>query len=173
MRWPGRRAAVPPEVLERTVGSGERVLASAQAADGTWLVGTRDRLYAVSADGEPTTLRWEEVQHADWDRDTETLRVERIGPGGVPVVAGSWQVTEPGALLTLVRERISASVLLQRRVDIARKRGFTVIARRPPSGQGDVTWAVEYDAGVDPGDPAVDTAVEAALRDAQESVGMA
>ena len=61
---------------------------------------------------------------------------------------------------------------MQRRVDLERKRGLSVIARRPPSRPGEVTWAYELDPGVDPADPAVAAAAEAALREAQESLGL-
>lgn len=148
-----------------------RPLAAVETADGTWLVGTRDALHVVGA--APTVvLPWERVQRADWDRDTSTLQVEQVEDYGAPVRPMSFEVPEPGALLQLLRERVTASVVLQRRVDLARKRGFTVIARRPPSGHGEVSWAYQFDTGVDPNDPAVMAAAESALREAQESLGL-
>jgi hypothetical protein len=61
---------------------------------------------------------------------------------------------------------------MQRRIDLEKRRGFSIIARRPPSRPGEVTWAYELDSGVDPDDPAVAAAAEAALREAQESLGL-
>ncbi len=84
---PGRRLEVPPWVTEACLARRERALAATEAADGTWLVGTRDHLYAV-APGEPpavSTFAWEQVQRGDWDRDTATLRLERIIGFGEPV----------------------------------------------------------------------------------------
>ena len=151
----------------------EKPLAAAETEGGDWLVGTRDAFHAVTADGTVrSTLRWEQVQRADWDQDADTLRVERVEDYGRPVTAYSFVLPEPGLLLTLVRERVTASVLLQRRVEVARKRGFSVIGRRSPGGRGEVTWAFEFDAGVDPDDPAVMETAQAALRDAQESLGL-
>jgi hypothetical protein len=148
-------------------------LAAVRAQDGTWLVGTRETLCVVAADGvEQTALPWEQVHRADWDADSSTLRVERIEEFGRPVTAYSFTLEEPDALLELVRERVTASVLLQRRVELERKRGFSVIARRSPTGRGEVGWAYEFDRGIDPGDPAVMAAAQAALRDAQESLGL-
>jgi len=60
-----------------------------------------------------------------------------------------------GLLLELVRERVTASVVLQRRVITDGTRGLLVIGRRPPTGDGEVIWAYQFDAGVDPEDPAV------------------
>ena len=148
-------------------------LAVAEAQDGPWLVGTRDAFHAVAADGAvAAVLRWEQVLRADWDDETETLQVERVEEYGQPVTAYSFVLTEPGLLLALVRERVTASVLLQRRVDLGRRRGFSVIGRRAPGGRGEVTWSYEFDRGVDPEDPAVMAAAEAALRDARESLGL-
>ena len=161
---------VPAPVRAEVPG---KVLAAVEAQDGTWLVGTRDAFHAVHPDGATeVALRWEEVQRADWDLDTETLQVVAVGEYGRPVTAYSFVLPAPGALLPLVRERVTASVLLQRRVDVERKRGFSVIGRRSPTGRGDVTWAFEFDRGVDPDDPAVMAAAEAALRDARESLGL-
>ena len=62
-------------------------------------------------------------------------------------------MTEPGRLLELVRERITASVVLQRHVPIAGKRGVRVIARRRAAGSRELSWLFEYDEGIDPDRP--------------------
>jgi hypothetical protein len=80
-------------------------------------------------------------------------------------------VSEPGLLLAMVRERVTASVLLQRRVPVDGRLGVVVIARRPPRGQGDIIWAVEFDAGLDPEDPLVAEAAADGLRAAQDELG--
>ena len=162
--------AVPLPVRAEVRG---KALAVAEAGDGTWLVGTRDAFHAVRPDGTPVVvLPWEQVLRADWDEETETLQVERVEDYGQPVSAYSFVLAEPGTLLALVRERVTASVLLQRRIDLERRRGFSVIGRRAPGGGGEVTWAYEFDRGVDPQDPGVMAAAEAALRDARESLGL-
>ncbi|WP_148575654.1 hypothetical protein [Nocardioides caldifontis] len=166
MRLFGRGAELPAEVRAAVRG---RPLASARAEDGTWLVGTRDALFVVGDD--PVCLRWERVLRGDWDQDTSTLTVERVEEYGEPTTAWSFVLPEPGGLVPLLRERVSASVLLQRRVPIEKKRGLIVIARRPPAG-GTVTWAYQFDRGIDTADPDVAAAAEEALRDAQESLGL-
>jgi hypothetical protein len=166
MRLFGRAAELPAEVRSAVRG---RPLASARAEDGTWLVGTRDALFLVGP--APVCLRWERVLRADWDQDTSTLTVERVEEYGEPTTTWAFVLPEPGGVVPLLRERVSASVVLQRRVPLEKKRGLTVIARRPPSG-GAVTWAYQLDPGVDPADPAVAAAAEEALRDAQESLGL-
>ena len=63
-------------------------------------------------------------------------------------------------------------MLLQRHVAVEGSRGVRVIARRAPSGDRAVTWLFEYDEGVDPDDPLVAQAAEAALAAARDEVGL-
>ena len=162
-----RRAAPPVEV-----GSGERVLARAESSSGT-LAGTRDALYLPIGDGgdQWTRVPWEQVEAADWDGENEVLRVVEVGTWGEAKPEHRFVVTEPGRLLQLVRERVTASLVLQRHTPISGKRGVRVIARRAPRGNQPVRWFFAYDEGVDPTDPFVDTAAQAALAAAREEVG--
>jgi hypothetical protein len=158
-------------VLAAGVLPGERVLAAAHAADGTWLLATRDRLTTVR-DAHVVRLRWEEVQRAEWDRDSTTLSVEAVRDYGEPVATVAFEIAEPGQLVPLVRERVDASILLQRRIPVVGKRGFTVVARRPPSGRGELIWSFEFDPGIDPEDAVVSAAADLALGEAKESLGL-
>ena len=171
-RLTGRRSEVPDEVLAAAVPSGERVLAATRAVDGTWLVATRERFAAQGPDGAVVRLRWEEVQRAEWDRDSATLTVQAVRDYGQPVATTTYEVQEPGPLVALVRERVDASVVLQRRVPVVGRRGFTLVARRPPAGTGGLTWAVEFDPGIDPDDAVVAAAADLALGEAKESLGL-
>ena len=111
------------------MAAGERVLAWTAATTGEVLAGTREALYL---DG--TRLAWEDVEAADWDRDTEQFRVVEVGHWGERRVEHRFAIAEPRRLLELVRERVTASVLLVRHVPLDGRRGVRVIARRPPAG---------------------------------------
>jgi hypothetical protein len=74
-------------------------------------------------------------------------------------------------LLQLLRERVTASVLVSRHVPVTGRRGVRIIGRRAPSGRADVQWLYEYDEGVDPEDPFVRAAAETALTAAQADAG--
>ena len=166
-----RGALVPAEVSVRAgLGRGDGVLAAAVADDGTWLLGCRDALVLVGATGV-TRLPWERVETADWDRDGSRLRVSEVGEFGQVRPVHVLTVPEPGLLLPMVRERVTASVLLQRRVPVLGRLGVLVVARRPPRGRGDITWAVEYDAGLDPDDPLVAQVAADGVRAAQDELG--
>jgi hypothetical protein len=164
-----RRRTRPPV----DVAAGEKVLAWAESASGPVVAGTRDALYLTSSGaGLDTRLPWEQVEAADWDRDTSRLRISEVGSWGEERIVHTLTIEEPGRLLELVRERVTASVVLQRHVPISSRRGLRVIARRAPRGDRPLAWYFEYDEGVDPDDPAVRAAAAAALAAARDEVGL-
>ncbi|MFC4783566.1 hypothetical protein ACT8ZV_03780 [Nocardioides sp. MAHUQ-72] len=148
------------------VPSGERVLAWAEGAEGV-VAGTRDALYVGDR-----RLAWELVEAADWDRETSVLRVSEVGTWGEQRREHRFTLEEPGLLLELVRERVTASVVLQRHVPVQGRRGLRVIARRAPRGDQPLLWLYEYDAGVDPADPEVRRLAAEALEAARADVGL-
>ncbi len=152
-----------------TVARGEKVLAWCESVDDVVLAGTRDAFYIGST--PVTRIPWEQVKTADWDNDTDVLRIVLVGDWGSQRPIHSFGLTEPGRLLELVRERITSSVVLQRHVPIAGRRGVRVIGRRSPQGAGEIEWFFEYDEGVDPEDPAVHEAAATALAAARADVG--
>ncbi len=168
-----RRRERPPIRVER----GERLLADTVAAEGH-LGGTRDALYLLrSRPGatfeltETVRIPWEEIEAADWDQDSSVLRVSEVGTWGELRPAHRFTIEEPGRLLELVRERVTASIVLQRHVSVDGRRGLRVIARRAPRGDRPVQWVYEYDEGVDPDDPEVRRLAAEALEAAQQEVG--
>ena len=161
MRAP-RRAARPDVPLQK----GEKVLAWATAEDGRTIAGTRDALYLGDL-----RLPWQEVEAADWDRDTSVLRVSEVGTWGEQRAEHEVILDDPRSLLQLVRERITASVVLVRHTSVQGRRGVRVVARRALSGDTSLRWFYEYDEGIDPDDPVVRLAAESALAPARAEVG--
>jgi hypothetical protein len=168
-----RRGDRSPLRVER----GERLLADAVAEQGH-LGGTRDALYLLRARGgatfeltETVRIPWEDVEAAEWDQESSVLRVTEVGTWGEQRPEYRYTIEEPGRLLELVRERVTASIVLQRHVPVDGRRGVRVIARRAPRGDRPVAWIFEYDEGVDPADPAVQEAAEQALEAARADVG--
>ena len=161
-----RRERPPVEV-----SAGERILAWAPLVGGGWVVGTRDALYLPTG-----RLPWEQIEAADWDNDLSRLRVSEVGRWGEPRVEHPLALDESGAdadrFLQLLRERVTASVLLVRHVPISGRHGVRVVARKAPSGQSPVQWVFQYDEGIDPEDPFVRTAAADALDAARSDVGI-
>ncbi|TYL51862.1 hypothetical protein FXB39_08665 [Nocardioides sp. BGMRC 2183] len=127
--------------------------------------GTREALYL------PHRLPWEQIAAARWDEEEGLLRVTEVAPWGV--VPPSHEVPLDGAmrLLQLVRERVTATIVLQRQVPLSGRHGARIFARRPPHSTAPLAWFVEYDEGLDPADPAVREQVDAALAVARSDVG--
>ncbi|TIC83949.1 hypothetical protein [Nocardioides sp. GY 10127] len=162
----GRRA--PRLVLPR----GERLLAVARTEDGLLVGGSRNALHAGAPGEAPTaSLAWERVQAADWDAETGELVVAEVGTWGEERVVHRWRPVDAGRLLQLVRERVTASVVLQRHRKVVGERGVRVVVRRAPSGAGEPEWFVEFDTGLDPADPAVRAAAQDLLAEARGLVG--
>jgi hypothetical protein len=156
-----RRTSPPVEV-----GPGEKVLAWAEATGGA-VAGTVAALYLP----EGLRIPWEQVEAADWDLETETLKVTEVGTWGAARPVHSVVLQDPALLLQLVRERVTATVVLQRHVAIRGRSGVRVIARRAPTGARELSWLFEYDEGVDPADPFVEHAAQEALAAARDEVG--
>ena len=176
MRFLDRGGRVPADVLARAdLPRGEKVLAHTVAKDGTWLLGTRLRLVLVGGGDSPGERRaveipWETIEDAAWKQDDARLRFTETGQYGELRPTYSFEVEDPALLLQLVRERVTASVVLQRRVLVRGRLGLTVIARRSPVG-GPVAWMHAYDEGLDPDDPEVAAVADRALEQAQAEVG--
>jgi hypothetical protein len=176
MRLFTRDTAAPADVVARAgLPAGERVLAATCADDGQWLLATRRRLVIVPPDesgsAEPLAIGWEQVEAADWSRDEDRLRVSQVGEYGEPRPVHEFVLDDPGKFLPLLRERVTASVVLQRRVVVRGTQGLFVVARRVPD-TGEITWAYELDPGVDPDDPEVRRLAELGLQAAAEELGL-
>lgn len=142
------------------VRPGERVLAEAEAPDGV-VAGTRAALYLADR-----RIPWEQVDAASWNSEAGVLTVTETAPWGEPQPVHRIPLTDAARLLELVRERVTATVVLQRSFDHGQ-----VLARRSPTGSQEITWFVRYDPGADPADPAVAAATDAALAQARADVG--
>lgn len=173
-RFGRRRAEQPP----LPVVAGERVLAWASGPDGVAAGGTRGALL-VRRPGEPDLrLPWQEVEAADWDAEGEVLRVVEVGTFGSVRPEHHLRLDDPGRLLQLVRERVTASIVLQRHVPVRDGKGVTVLGRRAPAGSvgstgedAGLAWFHRYDPGIDPEDPVVRRAADAATAAARVEVG--
>lgn len=170
MRWwrrGGERTSVP------TLQRGEQALASATGRDGTVVVATRDAFHVVPPGDQGRRVPWEEVEAADWDDDSSTFRLSEVGDWGQVRPEHRVVLDDDAALLLqLVRERVTASIVLQRHVQVA-SGALRVIGRRAPHGAERVSWVFEYDQAVDPDDPAVRAAAQEALARAKDEVGHA
>ena len=159
---------------------GERPLAWADvddpdAADGgagayPW-VGTRAALYVPTEDGY-RRVPWTSVDRADWNESAQQLRVVELAPFGevMPLTVGRLRGAD--RLLQLVRERVTASIVVARTVPVRGRLAVRVVARRDPDRVAELSWSAVLDRGLDASDPAVVDAAEAALVRVRDEVGL-
>lgn len=171
MRSLRKLPAVPDAVRHRLrLVEGERVLAAAVDTGGAWHVGTDRALHLAVGDGW-RRLPWERVDRARFDDATARLEVVEVVDFGEPEPAHSLALVEPRRLLELVRDRVTASVLLSRNVPVPDSRGVKVVARRSPVG-GPVEWSFWLDRGLRPDDPQVQAAIAAGRASAESELGL-
>lgn len=130
---PLRDTKVPelPAQCQPELTRGEKVLASAQEDNtGVWIVLTTYRILTMAENGDVQVNReWHEVDTGSWDPDTFTLSASWIDS----VRGLQWQlrkVTGPGRIPEVFRERVSASVILVREVNLGSKRTARITIRK-------------------------------------------
>jgi hypothetical protein len=166
--WPSQlvdavRAAAPGR---------ESILAAAELDGGGWAAGTREALYIPAGDGL-RRLGWEAVERAEWDSDESVLHVWEATPFGTPMRRTDLRMEHPGRFGQLVRERISASILVQRHVPLAGNKGVRIIGRRNPAvHDADVHWSFVLDEGLQPDDPDLLNRAETALAALRTELGI-
>ena len=174
-----RRTPWPPELAEAVraaadkEGTGrETVLAAVQVDGAGWAAGSRAALYLPDGGGL-RRLGWENVERAEWNADESTLRVWETADFGTPMPRTDLRIDDPGRFGQLVRERISASVLVQRHVRLVGKTGVRIVARRSPAHRdAEVTWTFVLDQGLDPDRPGLLDDAERALAALRDELGV-
>lgn len=170
LRRPSRRTPALPANLPLKLEPGERPLAWASDGESHWYVGTHRALH-ICAESDCVRLPWETVERAEWDRDAEHLEVVELADFGTHKPTHRAALQTPERLLQLVRERITASVVMTHFVPVQGKRGITVVARRAPHSSGPLLWSVVVDRHLDETSSLVTAAAEQGLADAQVEVG--
>lgn len=123
--------ALPKQVRARLdLARGERILAAAADAAGTWVVVGTARLYAVppatDAAAQVQVWPWHLVDAGAWDHDTFTLTVTWVD-GQSPQ---QWVFRDTMAVLVAFRERVQASVVLTETVGFGVNRSARVVIRK-------------------------------------------
>jgi hypothetical protein len=155
-------------------GGKDDILAAVELTDGHWVAGTRSAVY-LPTDSTDAVRRvgWEKIERAGWDSEASVLTVFETTDFGTPLRATELKVDDPGRFGQLLRERVDASIVVQRHVSLAGKRGVRIVGRRNPAGTDTpVTWNFVLDKGLEPDQPGVLDAAEAALRQVREEFGI-
>lgn len=132
-----------------------RILAWARTEPG-FCIGSPALLSVGDVDGW-THVGWHQIEHGGWNAETSTLSWTAYGGR-----RGRVGLSAPGRLPELFRERVAASIAVERFVSVAGERGVTVTARRDLSGQGALSWHSSLTRGLTWSSEGVDEAAERA-----------
>lgn len=85
-------------------------------------------------------IGWHEIERGGWNAELHTLSWVLHAATGKPSPRGSLELLEPGRMPELFRERISATIAIERFVPLLGERGVTISARRDLGASGTVAW---------------------------------
>ena len=114
-------------------GREARILAWTQAEPG-FCIGSPALLSVGDVDGW-THVGWHQIERGGWNAETRTLSWAAYGGR-----RGRAVLSAPVRLPELFRERVAASIVVERFVPVAGERGVTVTARRELAGSDTLSW---------------------------------
>jgi hypothetical protein len=115
-----------------------RILAWARSSTGYCIASPTALSYGDEAGW--THIGWHEIERGGWNAELRKLSWVLHAAPGKPSPRGSLELLEPGRLPELFRERISATIAIERFVPLLGERGVTISARRDLGASGTVAW---------------------------------
>jgi hypothetical protein len=115
-----------------------RILAWGRMPDG-YCIGSPALLSYGSDDGWQQ-VGWHEIQRGGWNAERGELSWTEVAQPGQIARRRTIPLTEPGRLPELFRERVAATIAVERFVPIAGEHGVIVTARRDLSQDGSISW---------------------------------
>jgi hypothetical protein len=110
---------------------------------------------------------WHEIERGGWNDELRRLSWVRLDGR-----RGEVQLTEPGRLPELFRERVEATIVVRQFVSLAGERGVTISARRPLGGGGSIVWHTSLTRGLTWQTAGVREAVDDALAETRAEFDM-
>jgi hypothetical protein len=162
--WRPKARSKPEQVVEAESEHGV-ALAWGTTEAGDPVIATLSALVVLGA--EPLELPWHLIDKAAWNPPAFDLRY-RPTAGGAPR-ALRLELGTPGTLPPVVRERVTKSVVISRRVPMEGELGAVLAARRDAAGA--VSWTVTFDAGLDAADPVLQQRARRELVELRRSYG--
>jgi hypothetical protein len=85
-------------------------------------------------------IGWHEIERGSWNAELGRLSWVLHAVPGKPSPRGSLELVKPGRLPELFRERVSATIALERFVPLLGERGVTITARRDLGASNTIAW---------------------------------
>jgi hypothetical protein len=176
-----RRSSWPADLTEavriasrHTTSGKEQILAAVQLTNGHWVAGTRAAVYLpTETTAAVRRVGWEHIERASWNSDESVLHVYETTTFGTPLRATDLPVDDPGRFGQLLRERVDASVVIQRHVPLSGRKGVRIVGRRNPADTtAAISWNFVLDKGLEPDQPGLLDRAEAALAVVRDEFGV-
>jgi hypothetical protein len=164
-----RRSRPPRDVAAAlSLDRGEHVIAWAHAAEGSSLVAT-DRALRVTGPQGDIRLDWHQIAEATWRESVLRVVAGQAQPGRPPLIH-TWLLQRPGLLPDAVRDRVTASIVVNRHVRLVGRSGVRILGRRAPGVDG-LVWTLRFDPDLDPADPTLRALADAELAELRQQLG--
>src|SRR3954470_19284875 len=144
---------------------GERMLALADDGSGRLVVATETALHLQRTPPNYSRLGWETIERASYQDGFLTIFLTNEGASSALRIP----LGEDTKLAIVVRDRATATVVVDRLVTLTDQLGVRVVGRRAPRADH-VVWRVELDPGL-PNTPEIHDAIDQALADIMAEVG--
>lgn len=161
--WWSKTRGLPAEVYASWAASvpeqpgRPRILAWARSVDG-YVVGSLAALSTGGVEGW-SHVGWHQIEHGGWNAETHRLTWAEYGGR-----RGSVELAEPARIPELFRERVAASIVVERFVPVRGERGFVVNGRRNLADSGaPIEWHATLGRGLTWSIPGVEEAAERAV----------
>jgi hypothetical protein len=112
----------------------------AWAATPTGLCIASPAAFSYGSDDGWEHIGWHVIERGSWNAELRRLSWVLYAAPGEVAARGSIELTDPGRMPELFRERISATIAIEKFVPLSGERGVTVAARRDLGGGGAVSW---------------------------------
>ncbi|HVD54477.1 MAG TPA: hypothetical protein VNC13_09875 [Propionibacteriaceae bacterium] len=149
------------ESLAAQLGRPARILAWATTPAGFCIASLATLSYGTEDAWQH--IGWHEIEHGGWNAELRRLSWVLYAIPGQAATRGSLELTEPGRIPELFRERISATIAVEKFVPLSGERGVTVTARRDLGRGGAVSWHGTLTRGLSWQTDGVPAAVDQAL----------
>jgi hypothetical protein len=163
MKW--RRSPLDPAVKEQLdLRPREKILAWVDDGAGRVVVASETALHLQRTPPSYSRVGWEQVERASYDSGTLTVvLVPEQGSATLRIPVGDGR-----ELPVVVRDRVTASILVNRFVPLRGEAGVRIVGRRQENGQ--VLWRSELDPGLAE-DAGAQKAAALALTEVRAEVG--
>jgi hypothetical protein len=119
-------------------GRPTRILAWAETSTGFCIASPTALSYGDEEDWNH--VGWHQIERGSWNAELRRLCWVLQAAPGERSRRGSLELIEPGRMPELFRERIVATIAIEKFVPLAGERGVTITARRDLGGSGAIAW---------------------------------